>query len=113
MHNVIKITSYLIILLGIVHIGFAFPLQINEGTLWFVGSGFAVIFAGLLNLVAIDRGGSRFTKVIAAIVNGFNTLMFLGALKILNQPQVYIGIAISLTATIAFMMNRSRRSDKE
>jgi hypothetical protein len=78
----------------------------NEGTLWFVGSGFAVIFAGLLNLVAIDGGGSRFTKIIAAIVNGFNTLMFL------NQPQVYIGIAISLTATIAFIVDINRKAVK-
>jgi hypothetical protein len=84
----------------------------NEGTLWFVGSGFAVIFAGLLNLVAIDGGGSRFTKIIAAIVNGFNTLMFFGALKILNQPQVYIGIAISLTATIAFIVDINRKAVK-
>lgn len=113
MHSVIRITSYLIILLGIIHIGFAFPIQMNEGTLWFVGSGFAVIFAGLLNLVAVDRGGSRFTKIIAAIVNGFNTLMFFGALKILNEPQVYIGIAISLTATIAFLMDISKGTVNE
>jgi hypothetical protein len=35
----------------------------NTGTLWFVGSGMAIIFTGLLNLVAINKGGSKFTKV--------------------------------------------------
>lgn len=109
MHNLIKIVSYLIILLGIVHIGFAFPLYMNEGTLWFVGSGMAIIFAGLLNLVAIDRGGSKFTKVIAAITNAFNCIMFCFALPILNQPQVYVGIIIFLIPTIAFFVELSRR----
>ena len=42
----------------------------NTDTLWFVGAGMAIIFAGLLNLVAIDRGGSKFTKAVATIQNG-------------------------------------------
>ena len=60
-HRLIKIVSSIIILLGIVHIFFAFPLRMNTDTLWFVGAGMAIIFAGLLNLVAIDRGGSKFS----------------------------------------------------
>ncbi len=75
----------------------------NTGTLWFVGSGMAIIFAGLLNLIAIDRGGSKFTKVVAVIVNAFNCIMFCFALPILNQPQVYVGITIFLITTIAFI----------
>lgn len=76
----------------------------NEGTLWFVGAGMAVIFAGLLNLVAIDRGGSKFTKGIAVITNAFNCAMFCFALPILNEPQVYVGITIFLISTVAFII---------
>jgi hypothetical protein len=51
----------------------------NTDTLWFVGAGMAVVFAGLLNLVAIDRGGSKFTKSTAVIVNGFDCACFVSA----------------------------------
>jgi hypothetical protein len=100
--RLIKIVSGLIILLGIVHISFAFSLHMNTDTLWFVGAGMAIIFSGLLNLVAIDRGGSNFSKTIALVVNIFNCGMFCFALPILNEPQVYIGIAIFFVSSIAF-----------
>jgi len=80
----------------------------NTDTLWFVGSGMAIIFGGLLNLVAIDRGGSKFTKWIAVITNGFNFVMFCFALPILNEPQVYAGITIFLVATVVFLIEAIR-----
>ena len=85
------------------HISFAFPLYMNTDTLWFVGAGMAIIFAGLLNLVVIDRGGSKFTKLIAVITNAANFTMFCFALPILNEPQVYIGIIIFFIGTLAFV----------
>ena len=104
MHKLLKIVSYVIILLGLVHISFAFPLYKNTDTLWFVGAGMAIIFAGLLNLVALDRGGSKFTKTIALIINALNSLLFCFALSILNEPQVYIGISIFEMTTGAFFI---------
>ena len=83
----------------------------NTDTLWFVGAGMAVIFSGLLNLVAIDRGGSKFTKAIAVIVNAFNCAMFCFALPILNEPQVYVGISIFLMTTVAFLIDLTRKSN--
>jgi hypothetical protein len=109
-HSLIKIVSYIIILLGIVHISFAFPLNMNTNTLWFVGAGMAIIFSGLLNLVAIDRGGSKFTKGVAVIVNAFNCILFCFALPILNQPQVYVGITIFLITTVAFIIDLARNT---
>ena len=105
MTKLIKIVSYLIILLGIVHISFAFPLLLKPATLWFIGAGMAIIFAGLLNLVAIDRGGSKFTKVIAIISNALNCAMFCFALPILNEPQIYLGITLFLVTTVAFLID--------
>ena len=102
MLNFIKIVSCIIILLGIIHISFAFPLKLNTDTLWFVGAGMSIIFSGLLNLVANDRGGSKFSKIVAVVANIFNCVMFCFALPVLNEPQVYVGIAIFLIAAIAF-----------
>ncbi len=105
MHYLIKIVSDIIIVLGIVHISFAFPLNINEGTLWFVGAGMAIIFGGMLNLIAIEGGGSKFTKAIAVITNALNCALFCFALPILNEPQVYVGITIFLVTTVAFLID--------
>ncbi len=76
----------------------------NTDTLWFLGAGMSIIFSGLLNLVAVDRGGSKFTKAIALIVNILNCTLFIFALSILNEPQVYAGIIIFLVTTIAFIV---------
>ncbi|MBS3921717.1 MAG: hypothetical protein KGZ37_01040 [Nitrosarchaeum sp.] len=80
----------------------------NTDTLWFVGAGMSIIFAGLLNLVAIDRGGSKFTKGIAILVNALNCAMFCFALPILNEPQVYAGITIFLITIVAFLIEAIR-----
>lgn len=104
MHSLIKIGSYFIILLGITHVSFVFPLNMNTDTLWFVGAGMAIIFSGLLNLIAMDRGGSKFTKWIAVITNAVNCAMFCFALVILKEPQVYAGITIFLITTVAFIV---------
>lgn len=91
-----------------VHISFAFHLHMNTDALWFVGAGMAIIFAGLLNLVAIDRGGSKFTKAVAVVVNAFNCTMFSFALPILNEPQVYVGITIFFITAVAFLLELIR-----
>ena len=113
MHRIIRIFSVAIILLGIVHISFAFPLHPNTDTLWFTGAGMAIIFSGLLNLLAIDRGGSVFTKTIAVIVNALNCVMFSFALRILNEPQVYIGIVIFLIPAMIFLFELTVKKVKK
>lgn len=65
-------------------------------------------FFGLLNLVAIDRGGSRFTKWIALITNAINCAMFCFALPILNEPQEYVGITIFLITTVTFIVELTK-----
>jgi hypothetical protein len=77
-----------------------------------VGAGMAIIFSGLLNLVAIDRGGSRFTKLVAVIVNVLNFTMFCFALPILNEPQVYVGITVFLITTVAFIFDLARNTSR-
>ena len=104
LYRLIKIVSYIIILLGIIHVSFAFPLHMNVDTLWFVGAGMAIIFAGLLNLIANERSSSKIAKPIAIVVNALTCALFCFALVILNEPQVYIGIILFLIATGAFIL---------
>jgi hypothetical protein len=82
----------------------------NAETLWFVGAGMGIVFAGFLNLVAIDKGGSKFTKAVAVTVNALNCSMFCFALPILNEPQVYVGIIIFLITTAAFIIDLTRNT---
>jgi hypothetical protein len=96
--------------LGLVHICFAFPLEADTYMLWFVGAGMAIIFAGLLNLVALDRGGSAFTITVAVMCNTAVFAGFLLAIPILNQPQVYIGMVLFLAAAICFLLLRLKRT---
>ena len=50
--KILSITAYTIILFGLIHIYFVTCLEeIDTYALWFTGSGIAIIFAGLINLI--------------------------------------------------------------
>jgi hypothetical protein len=104
LHRIIKIISVLIVLLGTVHISFAFPLLFDPDKLWFVGAGFAIIFSGLMNLVVIEKGGTIFSLWVALLCSAFNCTLFCIALNILNELQVYFGIIIFLSTTTCFLI---------
>jgi hypothetical protein len=108
MRLIIRIVSILIILLGVIHLTYAFPLHVNENTLWFVGAGLAIIFAGLINFVVIERSGSKFSLIIAVIVNAINFGMFCFALAVYNEPMCYVNLVISGISTIAFIVTLIR-----
>lgn len=58
-----KITAYLAIALGVVHQMFAVAGgKFNLNVLWFVGSGFAIIFAGFLNLAVSEKFAERLVQ---------------------------------------------------
>ena len=98
----------MIILLGVVHITFAFPIQLNTDTLWFIGSGVAIILAGLVNLVSIHKGGLAFTHTVAVISDALMSALFCLALLVLPEPQVYFGVLIFLSATVLFIISMAR-----
>lgn len=106
----IKVVSVAIILLGLIHTYFAFFCHyMDVDNLWFLGAGFAVIIAGLLNFVAIDRGGSKFSLSVALVVNASMCVMFLYAIPILHDAQVYIGITLFSVATILILISWLRQ----
>jgi hypothetical protein len=48
------------ILMGLVHIGFAFPLgDLDSYDFWFIGSGIAIILSGILNVIADCSPGGK------------------------------------------------------
>ena len=60
-----------------------------------------------------NKGGSVFTKTIAVIVNALNCVMFSFALRILNEPQVYIGIVIFLIPAMIFLFELTVKKVKK
>ncbi len=85
------ILSYIIILLGMVHIIFVFPIeQFKTNTLWFLGTGVAIIFSGLINLIAI-KFPEKFITNICILINFIMMFLFLISLLALQEPQVFVG----------------------
>src|ERR1044071_2094449 len=100
MRTTIKIASSLVIALGLIHTYIAlFCRYMDSNALWFFGAGFAIIFAGLVNFMALDGGGSRFRTGAALGANALLLGMFCYAIPILNNSQVYIGIVLFLVTT--------------
>jgi len=86
-----SILSYIIILLGIIHILFVFPIeQFNTDTLWFIGTGVAIIFAGFINIIA-TKSSEKFVRKICILANFSMMFLFLIALFTLQELQVFVG----------------------
>lgn len=101
-----KLVSVALILLGLIHTYFAFFCNYMDiDNLWFLGAGFAVIFVGLLNIVAMDRGGSKFSATVALVVNATMCAMFVYGLSILRSAQIYLGLGLFALATILAVLN--------
>lgn len=113
MRTVIKIASVVTVLLGLLHTYFAiFCHYMDVENLWFLGSGIAIILVGLLNFVALSKGGSKPALAIALIASLILCGMFVYAIPILKNAQVYIGVVVFLITTIGFAVElaKSRRN---
>lgn len=101
--------SVLIIALGLAHCGFTFHNYhgISYDAAWFLGTGFAIILAGFIN-IAMLRDGGRDTVIwaMALITNLVFLLGFAAASYMMQQPQVFIGAILFLLTTIySFTLN--------
>ncbi|MGI9107291.1 MAG: hypothetical protein ACR2G4_13695 [Pyrinomonadaceae bacterium] len=98
------VCTYLIIALGVLHLLFtfhdydAFTLR----ALWFAGAGFAVIFAGFLNLALLRVAGrDALLRALCFSANLICASLFGAALWLLRQPQVFVGILLFAFAAVA------------
>ena len=110
-NTVHKISSYLFIVLGIIHTSVT-PLIIGRfslNALWFAGSGLAMLFAGFLNIVLSRSIGQddRFVRILCYITN--ITILVFGAtiIKVLREPQAIIGLLLIVIMNLtAFKLKR-------
>ncbi len=109
MKTIHKIASVIIVILGLVHIGFTFldynGLSMNAA--WFFGTGIAIVLAGFMN-IAMLRDGGKDTVIWAMclIANVVFLLGFAGATFMLPQPQVFIGaLLFAITTIYSFFIN--------
>jgi hypothetical protein len=88
------LVTILIFLLGVSHcfIGIACR-EFDLDTLWFLGSGLAIIFAGLFNYLLVVTQ-HRLVKIIATAVNVLLAILFIISLSLLPATQVWIGICL-------------------
>ncbi|MGB7201538.1 MAG: hypothetical protein WBD16_04640 [Pyrinomonadaceae bacterium] len=104
------IASVLVVILGLVHIGFTFRdydgLSMNAA--WFFGTGMAIVLAGFMNIAMLRDGGKdRVIWTMALITNLVFVLGFAGAAYIMHQPQVFVGaLLFAITTIYSFVINR-------
>ena len=98
-----KILTGIIIALGILHVLVTFHDydSFTVRALWFASAGVAIILAGFLNVILLrDVGRDRVVWVLCLITNLIFAVMFVLALLILPQPQVFVGAGLFIAATI-------------
>jgi hypothetical protein len=97
--------AYLAMVLGLAHLSFT-PVNYRALTLnalWFASAGLAILFGGFLNL-ALNRstGADRAVRGLSILANALLAVLFLMAIRVLPQPQVFLGAAL-----FAFLMMAS------
>jgi hypothetical protein len=106
-----KIIAGLIIALGVLHVSVTFfdYSSFSVRALWFVGTGIAIILAGFINLILLrDAGKDRAVQLLCSVTNIIFALLFASALFVLLQPQVFVGLALFVVATvISLTVNRT------
>ena len=106
-----KILTGIIIVLGILHVLVTFHDydSFTVRALWFASAGVAIILAGFLNIILLrDVGKDRVVWLLCFITNLIFAVMFVLALLILPQPQVFVGAGLFIAATL-FSLIRLRR----
>lgn len=101
--------TVLIIILGLVHIGFTFHDYngLSMEAAWFFGTGIAIVLAGFMN-IAMLRDGGKDTVIwaMALTTNVVFLLGFAGAAFMLPQPQVFVGFLLFAGTTVySFTIN--------
>ncbi len=112
-----KISTYLVIALGIIHVLFTIQAygRWTLNAMWFLGAGLAIVFAGFLNLILIrDKGHDHVVRLLCLIADATCFLLFGAALFLLTEPQVYVGLALFAFECVgALMFGKTTRATSE
>ncbi len=98
-----KILTGIIIALGVLHVLMTFHDydSFSVRALWFASAGVAIILAGFLNTILLrDVSNDLVVWTLCIITNLIFAVMFVLALLVLPQPQVFVGAGLFIAATI-------------
>jgi hypothetical protein len=101
--------TYLIIALGALHLLFTFHNydEFTLDALWFASAGVAIIFAGFLNLILIRSAGQdALTTTLCFVSNLVMAGLFVAALWLMRQPQVFVGALLFAVAAATSLTAR-------
>ena len=110
------VCTYLIIALGVLHLLFTFHDydEFSLRALWFASAGFAIIFAGFLNLISNRLAGrDALARTLCFISNLASTALFVAALWLMRQPQVFAGVLLFAVASVASLAARDPRASDD
>ena len=102
-----KILTGVIIALGLLHVSVTFHDydSFSVGALWFASAGVAIILAGFLNIILLrDAGKDTVVWVLCLITNIIFAVMFVLALLVLPQPQVFVGAGLFAATTVCALI---------
>src|SRR5882672_8635117 len=103
------IASIFIVALGLLHCGFTFFNYngLSFDAAWFLGTGFAIILAGFMNIAMLRDGGKDVVIWSMTLITNIVFLLgFCAASYMMQQPQVFVGAILFLTTTIySFVVN--------
>lgn len=108
-----KILTGLMIALGSLHILFTFHDydQFSLRALWFTSAGVAIILAGFLNIVLLrDVVKDKVILILCILTNIIFAVMFSAALYLMQQPQVFFGVALFAVATVLTVLTSQARN---
>jgi hypothetical protein len=104
-----KICSWLIVALGGAHVLFTLHDydEFSLRAMWFFGSGLALVFAGFLNVAHLRAAGrDALVRALTVLTNVLCALLFVAALSLMRQPQVFVGVALFAFAALAATRKR-------
>jgi hypothetical protein len=79
-------------------------------TLWFLGSGIALLLGSILNIMALRAmKGDRIIQTCACFCNVVVAGFFLLALPLLKAPQALIGLVLYIWLTVGVVLNSSQK----
>lgn len=106
-----KILTGLIIALGVLHtlVTFCEHDSFSVEAMWFASAGVAIILAGFLNIVLLrDVAKDTVVWTLCIITNLIFAVMFVLALLVLPQPQVFVGAGLFIAVTVLSLI-KSRK----
>ncbi len=116
MKTLYKVSTFLILALGALHICLTplFFSSLTQGALWFVSGGLVIIFVSFFNFILMsDAGGKRVVRILCHAAN-LLSLLFASSMLIIEarraspEPSSWFVLALLVFETIAGFRYSSR-----